>query len=209
MHELDLIPAEYRQERQKKRLMKRGFAVMVIGSVLLLGVHVLLQKEIRKLQGEANLQETRKQILQRMEDRLAELEGEERALKQHLKTLEDIRFNVQPSSIFSAIDKAIDSKNVWFSRWSYQVETAGIKNRVATDTLKKRGGRATDIKTKDNHEARVDITGRATNHAALSDFISRLVEQPRVGDARIVNTKQTKEGRRSIVTFRLVVTVKS
>ena len=54
-------------------------------------------------------------------------------------------------------------------------------------------------------ETHMEVSGQATDHEALSSFVRRVLQQPQIGDVRILNTQQQVSVDRTVVDFRLEV----
>ena len=55
----------------------------------------------------------------------------------------------------------------------------------------------------------MEVSGQATDHEALSSFVRRVLQQPQIGDVRILNTQQQVIMDKTVVDFKLVIMVNS
>ena len=111
--------------------------------------------------------------------------------------------------MFVAIGRALASEEVWFDSWEFQRAGSEVTpdQRIRTNeyviTMPSVAG-ATQ-----QHlwmiETRMNIRGKAVDHAALSRFVTRLFEQREINDVKIMGSKLNSDGRS--IQFNLVVSV--
>ncbi len=209
MHEIDLIPLDYRESRLKRRWVRRWLAAVAF-LVAVSGVaHMGLDRWRTAVK--ENLAGARQQhaaVLARRQ-RLVVLGKEMARLQKQVADLKALRAGVPVVELFASIDKAIDAHKVWFTRWRYEGDLKHSGKGTARTAASARVAAGTGPDAGGAKRARLDIAGKAIDHEALSVFVSRLVAQPGVEDARIVDARQVREAEGAVVSFRLMVKVRS
>ena len=129
--------------------------------------------------------------------------------------LEKLRGGALAEDMFVNIDRALDGRNVWFKRWKFM--RAGSKTSEQPRGVNTgyfivipEGDRASQKEQEAwQIETHMEVSGQATDHEALSSFVRRVLQQPQIGDVRILNTQQQVSVDRTVVDFRLVIMVNS
>ena len=117
--------------------------------------------------------------------------------------------------MFVNIDRALDGKNIWFKNWKFTragsktsekpkgVNTGYFIVIPEADRANQKEIEAWQIQT------HMEVSGQATDHEALSSFVRRILQQPQIGDVRILNTRQQVNMDKTVVDFKLVIMVNS
>ena len=212
---MDLIPADYRRYVQQLRLLQRwGFFMLVI-----VGLSVTTSAGLKYMAGEYQKEivvlEKKKAISSHQRGILQELEKDRQLLTKKHQVLEKLRGGALAEDMFVNIDRALDGRNVWFKSWKFMragSKTSEQPRGVNTgyfivipegDRASKKEQEAWQIET------HMEVSGQATDHEALSSFVRRVLQQPQIGDVRILNTQQQVSVDRTVVDFRLVIMVNS
>ena len=110
------------------------------------------------------------------------------------------------------IDRAISAGDLWFVDW--QFSRAGVVVNPKQQTLNSGYFIVVPNKNASNAESEaweiqthLKIRGQALNHAALSVFVGRLLEQPQIYDVRIQQTTLKRRTNGSVVEFELAIMV--
>jgi len=210
MHEIDLIPSEFFVERTKRRWLT--MALLVAGALIAVnlagfGVFRYLgetaQEKVQRLSSV-------KAISERQGGRLKHLEDERQGLEKKLRLLEGLRGGIDVKSIFVAIDRALE-EGVWFQSCRFQREGIEVNKKT---TLKSNGyfivlpnKEGSKEEQRLQIQTHMSIRGRARDHAALSGFVSNLVEQKEIANARVVRTTRSASGMEEMVEFELAVVI--
>ena len=112
-----------------------------------------------------------------------------------------------------AVDRALKDGSVWFTSWSFLragVEAEREKRGVNTGYfIVIPQGEGADPEPAWQIKTHMEIKGQARDHAAMSDFVRRLLDQPQIGDIRVLNTRQHRYSLATVVDFELAVVVNS
>ena len=212
---MNLVPEDYKRYLQQLHILQRwGFAMLVF-IVLASSVSFVLNDKADAYQQKIVLLEQKKAISSQQRTVLQTLEKDYKKLLEKHNILEKLRGGAVAESMFVTIDRALDSNNVWFKNWSF--ERAGSKTTEQpkgvntgyfivipeAERSNKKAKEAWKIQT------HMEVAGEAKDHEALSSFVRRLLQQPQIGDVRILNTQQRTNADQTVVDFRLVITVNS
>jgi len=212
---MDLIPADYRRYLLQLHLLQRwGFAMLVyvaLAILITLGLKYtshLYHKEVVVLERKKAMTSHQRGILQ-------ELEKDRVQLSEKRQILEKLRGGALAEDMFVNIDRALIGKNVWFKRWKFI--RAGSKTSEAPEAVNT--GYFIVIPESDHAnqkeqeawkiQTHMEVSGQATDHEALSSFVRRVLQQPQIGDVRILNTQKHISVDKTVVDFSLVITVNS
>lgn len=213
MSEIDLIPQDYHNRLRVARLMK-GFVISTIGLVLITAsiygaLEYLIERDSRVV---ASL-EQKKAAATQQRQALNDLLARSRTLTDKLEVLERLRGGAAAQDMFIAVDRALDGETVWFTHWSFR--RAGKAAPQAPKTLntgyfivipRGQGPGAAPAWQIGTH---MEIRGQAIDYAALSNFVKRLLNQPQIGDVRVLSTHKRNYGGDSVVEYGLAITVNS
>ena len=212
---MDLIPADYRRYVQQLKLLQRwGFFMLVI-----IGLAVTTSAGLKYMADEYRKEivvlEKKKAISSHQRGILQELEKDRQLLTKKHQVLEKLRGGALAEDMFVNIDRALDGRNVWFKRWKFM--RAGSKTSEQPRGVNTgyfivipEGDRASQKEREAwQIETHMEVSGQATDHEALSSFVRRVLQQPQIGDVRILNTQQQVGVDRTVVDFRLVIMVNS
>jgi hypothetical protein len=211
---MDLIPASYRLYLSQLRIIRNwagaltAIVIVCLFSILIFNnINTSYASEIKQL-------EKKKAISSHQRGILEELQQNYKTLADKQALLLQLRGGASAKQMFVDIDRALEHNKVWFTTWKFnragsitdeQPETvntgyfivvpAGANGRTKPETWK--------IQT------HMEIGGQAVDHAALSSFVRRLIQQPQIFDVRVVNTQTSNRGSNAIVDFNIVVVVNS
>lgn len=210
MADIDLIPDSYRQQYQFKKWFKRYAAFVITASLCLVAVYIallfkttVLKDNLEDLQLKNNIAMNKKQQYQQQFQ-------ERKQLQQQLDLLNGLRSGISIQNIFMAMDRVFKNDNIWFTHWKYsRSENRIINNDSTVDSVYFLV--VSDIEKKQPEKwriiSRLNINGAALNHATLSDFIRRLIEQPEIQNVRIVRTEQFIHNQHKLIRFIIDVSV--
>ncbi|MEZ5542658.1 MAG: PilN domain-containing protein [Pseudomonadota bacterium] len=211
MHEIDLIPTDYRN-----RIWLQGRARAIGGMLVSVVLGLLLAlAALHLLAGRAEVRITalqaRQAITAQQREQLAQLDASRAELESRLALLDGLRSGAAAPAMFAAVDRALVEGDVWFRGWEFNRAGSMVQRKqepgsngyfiVIPAAGENAGQEAWKIET------HMKIRGQAKDHAALSGFVRRLYQQPEIADVRILNTTVASGSR--FVDFNLAVTVNS
>jgi len=212
---MDLVPADYRRYIQQLQLLHRwGLFTLVIIAVSV-SISLGLKYMASEYQKEIVVLEKKKAISSHQRGILQDLEKDRSLLTKKHRILEKLRGGALAEDMFVNIDRALDGKNIWFKNWKFiragsktsekprGVNTGYFIVIPESDRANQKEKEAWQIQT------HMEVSGQATDHEALSSFVHRVLQQPQIGDVRILNTQQQVNMDKTVVDFKLVIMVNS
>ena len=210
MSEIDLIPAVYRRRRRFLRWLKISVICLVLGSVLIGSAFAVIRVEADELDKQLRLLQLRKNISVQRHTELESLNATKRDLEQQVELLSGLRSGAAAVQMFGTMDRAIGGSDVWFTNWAFR--RAGVPAGKQPDTVHAgyfvvvRGDKPTQQETW-MVQTQMKIDGESIDNAALSSFVSNLVDRPLIQDVRVVRTETIVVKERPLVRFSLDVIV--
>ena len=213
MHELDLIPASYRQSQLQQRLLilagSAVAALLVLTATSWFGLDLAnakIAQDIDSLQQQQTISATQRDELQR-------LSAQKGDYQQQLRLLTGLRSGTAAENLFGIIDQVLFEDELWFLKWQFR--RAGVSNDEpgrAVETgyflvVSPEADAGQDETWR--VETHMEITGQATDHAALSRFVRRLFGRAEIFDVRVKRTELHRYRTRTVVDFDLTVIINS
>jgi hypothetical protein len=213
MNEIDLIPQDYHNRLRLARLLKR-FAASTMGLVLVTALAYGTLEHLIERDGQAiAVLEQKKAAATQQRLALNDLLARSRGLADRLEILERLRGGAAAQDMFVAVDRALDGDAVWFTHWSFRRAGQAAQQAPASANTgyfvvipRGQGPGAAPAWQIGTH---MEIRGQARDHAALSLFVRRLLNQPLIGDVRVLSTRKHKSGSSSVVEYSLAITIDS
>jgi hypothetical protein len=212
---MDLVPVDYRRYLQQLHLLRGWGFVMLAYIALATLVTAGLKYSSSEYQKEIVVLEKKKAISSHQRGILQDLEQDRALLTKKRQVLEKLRGGALAEDMFVNIDRALNGNNVWFKNWKFT--RAGSKTSEAPKGVNTgyfivipESDRA-NVKEKEawKIQTHMEVSGQAIDHEALSTFVRRVLQQPQIGDVRILNTQKQVSVDKTVVDFRLVITVNS
>lgn len=207
MSEIDLIPSLYRDQVWKMRVLKT-FGFVFICLLLIMGVaYGGLEFVKNETKYEIDHLSKVKEITAQQRENLKELREEKEALKYQLELLSGLKSAVNAEDLFVIIDLAIQDVDIWFTSLKFQraeIEMTELNTVNTGYFLIVTPGQVNQtlaIGTK------MLISGEASNHSTLSSFVSNLLDQPEILDAKVLETTSNKNRDTRSVKFNLAITI--
>ena len=212
---MDLIPADYRRYVQQLQLLRRWGLFLLVLMVLSVMLSLALKYKTNDYQKEIVVLEKKKAISSHQRGILQSLEKDHDLLNQKRQVLEKLRGGALAEDMFVNIDRALNGRSVWFKNWKFI--RAGSKVREQARGVNTgyfivipEGSHANQKQEEAwQIQTHMEVSGQATDHEALSNFVRRVLKQPQISDVRILNTQQQVHVDKTVVDFRLVITVNS
>jgi Tfp pilus assembly protein PilN len=212
---MDLIPEDYKRYLLQLHILQRWALVMFVLISLSISISFALDYKADEFQKEIVLLEQKKSISSQQRNILQILKKDHKKLLVKHNVLQKLRGGAAAENMFVTIDRAFDGNNVWFKNWRF--ERAGSKTSEPpkgvntgyfivipeSERINKKQQEAWKIQT------HMEVNGGARDHEALASFVRRLLQQPQIGDVRILNTQQRIYVDTTVVDFSLVITVNS
>lgn len=205
MSEINLIPRDYGEARRLMRWLRNfAFALAAVAAVTAFGrgwIALRLSEArptIEHMRQRAKLAADRQTLL-------AELEARRSNAEARLALLRTLRAEAPWTSIFLAIDQSYNRK-LWFDELAYarilEVESPPPESMSAADPARRAPAVAPP-----RIAHGFDIRGHALEHAALTEFMRAISEQPAVATVRLTDTGLRKYSSVEVVDFSLAATL--
>ncbi|MDH5631900.1 MAG: PilN domain-containing protein [Gammaproteobacteria bacterium] len=211
MASIDLIPVEYRQRLDRiKWLRLLGMSVSILALVEF-AAHAGISYQISGLKRDIKDLQRKQAITAQQRTELNDLQQKRDDYQQQLDLLKGLRGGTEAAHMLVSVDKALQGNDVWFDQWEFQRSGEAVKeNEKAVNTgyfvvIPKQGNQASQEGWLIN--SHMTIRGQARDHAALSEFVRRLIDQQAISEVRIVRTEQRKFRSMAVVDFDLAVVV--
>ncbi len=210
MADINLIPAAFNKQLLLRQLLRQSGISLLVLTTLLMAVFFWLRAETTKLDQQLQQLQSQKAISTQQRHNLENLNTRKNALQQQLNLLAGLRSGITAEQIFITMDQALSSGNVWFTKWDFRRAGTPMKE---TEQAVHTGYFVVITDNKNNKqetwkiETQMNIEGGAVDHAALSDFVSRLIEQPDIQNVRVLRTEQIMRNQNKLVKFSLEVIV--
>jgi hypothetical protein len=212
---MDLIPEDYKRYLQQLHILQRWALLMFVLITVSTSISFALDYKADEFQKEIVKLEHKKAISSQQRNVLQSLEKDHKKLVVKHNILQKLRGGAVAENMFVTIDRALDGNNVWFKNWSF--ERAGSKTSEQPKGVNTGYFIVIPESERSNRkqieawkiQTHMEVDGGARDHEALSSFVRRLLQQPQIGDVRILNTQQRTTADKTVVEFRLVITVNS
>jgi cell division protein FtsB len=201
MGDMDLIPDDYRQRLDLRRVLRNFIvACVVVVSFLVLGKALLAYLIWRENVQVVRLEQL-EQVLQNNKSKAAQFRQKKQVTEQQIVALNELRGRDRMALFLRAIDSAY-SEGVWFDnlRFMRRSSTGTLDNVPAAANagiIIVPDGAETSQSLEINHGA--EIIGHAVSHSMLAEFMRSLGAEPSVADLRLIDT-----GTRSYTTVQVV-----
>jgi Tfp pilus assembly protein PilN len=207
VREIDLIPASYRAERARSlqiKLLAGLAAAILVGTI---AARLYLDSALGNVRARAGVLEARQSLTSQQRERLAVLTEQRQEYERQLQMLTGLRSGTAEANLFLGIDEALVGDELWFTNWQFR--RAGVKDtdgRVVETGYFLVVPEATSPESW-QVETHMTIAGQAEDHAALSEFVRRLLGRAEIESVRIRRTEVQRYATRSIVAFDLAVVI--
>lgn len=209
MSDIDLIPSDYRRRLVRLRQFKVHGWVAAVLLLACAGAWAGLDRAQRELRGEVARLQREKSITEAQRAELERLHAERQRLGEEVRLQAGLTGGVTAQHTFLVVDRALAEGQVWFDRWVFDRSgKAQPKPAEAVETgyllvIPAGEGRAASEAWRiDSH---MTIEGQARDHATLSGFVGRLLEQPEVDAAHLLNSTLQPAAAGGQVKFKLLV----
>jgi len=212
---MNLIPEDYKRYLLQLHILQRWGLVMVVIIVLSVSISFALKHRADEFQKEIVVLEKQKAISSQTRNLLQNLQKDHNKLLAKRGVLEKLRGGALAENMFVTVDRALDGNSVWFKNWRF--DRAGSKSSETPKgvntgyfiVIPEDGNSNKKTKEAWKIQTRMEVDGEAIDHEALSSFVRRLLQQPQIGEVRIINTRQQVHADITVVNFRLAIIVNS
>ena len=207
MPEIDLIPADYRHERALVRVV-RNVGIVVLGLVCsaaaLSGAlrHTVVdtRAEVQRLDAAASMVDLQRTTI-------AGLAQRKDALQSEVALLQGLRRGAALDELLATVTRAAPAGALWFLSWQFErlgavvaLASTGAENYFVVDAERAAQGPPAV-------RMQMTIAGQARDHAAVSAFVSSLLEEPGIRDVRV--QRASREQSDDLVDFDVLVVADS
>ena len=211
MHEVDLIPASYKERLKIKRWCRQFGLAFVSLLVVVFILKLAIINKTMALNSRIEILQRDKQTSIEQQQKYNELVDKEVKLRRQLEILNGLRGGPSAKQILLAVDRVMRN-DVWFTQWSFiragqitQVQPATVQTGYFI--IIPQEANTTPAQQAWKLDTHMEISGQALDHSSLSDFISNLIKQPEITDVKVINTSLRSYTSSQIVEFKLVVII--
>jgi len=213
MSDIDLVPGVYRsRQRLRSRLQQILYVSGLLIALILAAVVMLRFQNATLEEGLRELQHA-KAISNQQSANLIDLNRRKSEITQQYDLLSGLRSGAEAVEMLRTVDRAMSESKVWFTDWDFR--RAGSKAQFSGDQGQLKSNYfvlvdADHASTRPEAwmiETHMKINGEAMDHAALSDFVSRLVDQAEIQSVRVIRTETFFHEQRELIRFSLNVVV--
>jgi hypothetical protein len=211
MHEVDLIPASYKERLKIKRWCQNFGFVLASVVVLVLGLRFVITNNTLALNSKIEIRQKDKQFSIEQQQKYNALVAQEVKLNKDLEILNGLRGGPSAKQIVLAVDRVMQ-EDVWFTQWTFSrdgeiatIQPATVQTGYFIIIPQVANGVPTQQTWK--LSTHMEISGQALNHSGLSGFIKNLINQPEIDDVKVINTSLRSYTNSQVVDFNLVVII--
>jgi hypothetical protein len=212
MSEIDLIPFDYRHSLRLRGWFQKFAIAFCCVVVCMLALKLGLDHRVRVKHRELAELQAAEAMASQQRARLAELERERGDAQKRLSILDGLRGGASSEALFSTVDDAF-LRGIWFLDWTFKragelVENDGkaVQTGYFVVVPLDEPNQPDRAWRMDTH---MEIRGQAVDHSTLAQFVSRLLDQPRIEQVRVVNTRVRPFAAVEVVDFELAVVVRT
>ena len=212
MTDFNLIPQSYRQRLVRLAMVR----IAVVASVVVVGIGVLgyvsLARWVDSVAVEVAELQAKQEVSSQQRNTIALLLSNKEELDQQWLLLESLRAGMPAKKLMESVQLAMREDEVWFIDW--RLRRAGIVTQKATTAdnpsyfiIVKKNGSSEDWRTLTH----MTVRGQARDHATLSEFAQRLLEQSDIEDVLVQRTSQAfgRDRKTVAVDFDLAIVLNS
>lgn len=210
MHEMDLIPGDYRQDLKLQRSV-RLFLLACLAVLCLTGLTKALLTYLTWHESQQTVQLKRQQqIWTQNQIRSETLRQQKGIAQQQLNALEALRGGDRVPVFLQAVDQAF-SEGIWFDSVHFMrghgtATPANLPGSAHVGVLVLPNG--AEDKTAFEINQNIEVVGHALNHSLLAEFMNKLGAQPGVADLRLIDTSTRNYTTMQVVDFKLTLQMK-
>jgi hypothetical protein len=208
MSEFNLIPADYAREQVLRQRLRWASAGLLMLCCLVLLARSALGLMISGERNSVAQLQSKKQLWQESKAKTEQYTRDALIAEKQLLALNELRRREHLRLFLEALDAAYVDK-VWFDEIKYYrrenlpaaAPPAGARVAATTVAPKDAGVPAARV------EQRIAMTGHATNHIMLAEFMRKLESQPAVAELTLLDTSPRAYPQGLIIDFKLALLV--
>ncbi|MDJ0758524.1 MAG: PilN domain-containing protein [Woeseiaceae bacterium] len=209
MNDIDLIPVDYRDWLQRRRML-----IVYSTSIVLLGLAVAaagagLKHTTSTMRDTAARLKVESAVTQQQQDQLQLLTEQRAEYERRWSLLRGLRAGASIQDIFTLIDESLLPGELWFVDWTFRRagvivngQQRGIETGYFIIVADEPGQPAENTMSVETH---MTISGQARDHQALSSFVRSLFEQQDVKDVNVRKTTRSDYANTRVVNFDLTI----
>lgn len=210
-HEIDLIPASYRERIQIQQWCHLFIVALVIVILLTTFFRVSLTSKTKIIQNSiATLHQDKSFNLQQQQT-YNDLLAVEKKLNKNLEILHGLQGGSPVRETLIVIDRVLND-NIWFLNWSFK--RAGEIVNLPPETVETgyfiiipQENTSTGKQQTWRLETHMEIKGQARDHSSFSVFVNDLLNQSEIHDVKIINTQIRQHAGAHVVDFNIVIVI--
>jgi hypothetical protein len=179
VRDIDLIPAAYLKRELLRRMVRRFVLGMVLVVVVVIGARMGLNRAITTEAATVARLQKADQIYAQTESRADGFRQQRAIVETRLSQLDQLRGRDRLRLLLTAIDSAY-APAIWLDELQF--------SRRETPPAAAPAAPNQPPPPKPGIEHRVQLTGHATDHSRLAEFMRRLSTQPGIADVRLLDT---------------------
>lgn len=211
MREIDMIPVSYHERQQLKGWCYKAMAAFGILLIAIVLSRYYVTDQSQRIDARiAGLQMDKSFNLQQQK-KYNDLLAEKERLQKNLEILDGLRGGPAVREILQVIDRVLDG-TVWFNQWTFtrageitEVKPQSVQTGFFIIVPQNTAGNSKQQAWKLN--THMELKGQTLDHVSLSRFVRKLIEQPEIEDAQVINTALRKYTDFQAVDFNLIVIV--
>lgn len=178
MREMDLIPADYREQQVMRKCLMAFLAAMLTLILCVILGRIAIGVKTQNANSEITRLNENSASLREYQQEIDALNKEQMQLNHELAFVEMLNEGGQARLVFQILDQALDDQIVLMA-WAYE----------AQDLIDRESSEAAALNEPiSGLHARIIARGEAGKHAALTGFVERLSENEQVHEVRVVQS---------------------
>jgi Tfp pilus assembly protein PilN len=193
MREIDLIPREHVEQRQRRRILMRAGAAIAALLLVTVAARVAIGMALMRERPLAEQQRHDQRVAGTQRAQLAELSARKADIEARLAVWKQLQQPAPWRPALSRIDGAF-GRGLWFDQLALRRAPAAAGPRAAS-------GPAPAAAALPTQQQLIEIKGHAFDHAALTAFTRALGEQPGLHGVRLMDTGLRRYSTAEVVDF--------
>ncbi len=213
MHELDLIPASYREQLKVKRWFRLFFIAIAITILVISGLKFSIVNSTKKLSDKIEVLQKNKVVNLELQKKYNDLVEQEIKLKKDLEVLKGLQGGPSTKQILLAMDRAMQN-GVWFTQWSFNrvreitpIQPDTVQTGYFIIIPQENINSPSPAQQAWKLQIHMEISGQALDHSNFSSFVNKLIQQPEIADVKVINTSLNSTLSSQVVDFKIVVII--
>jgi uncharacterized protein YegJ (DUF2314 family) len=206
MDEMDLIPSDYRKERNRHNWIRKFLTLCVLVVIAIASLRGMLGYLIWRENVQVVRLEQQESIAAQNNAKAETYRQQKQVTERQLAALNELRGRDRVAQFLQSIDTAY-SPGIWFDSIHFMRENkTGTLQNVPSNTSIIVVPNGAEDKPLDISQS-VEIVGHASNHTILAEFMRKLGAQPNVADLRLIDTTLRSYAAAQIVDFNMTLQI--